>query len=290
MNVYYQKYIKYKTKYLEIKYGGSGKGKKKNKSQVAASAAPPPNVSSPPPIVSSPPPTVSSPPPTVSSPSPTVSSPPPKVPASPPIVLVSSPPPKVSASSAPSTPALSSGLPASVASQTPRQTPGSISSMAPEPSTPKFKVNPGSIQALIEIKDDLLCRLERCLDDRKFKIRAREQPKVKHQFYINIKKEGKDYAHFSFHYPDESKDAMDEFESDTLHLKLDFNQDIVFNLVKIDGNYRLQSSLDDFEIESYITPKEYSVVKKIIACFELIFNRQEYRKIFDEPTVRRLNF
>jgi hypothetical protein len=28
MNVYYQKYIKYKTKYLEIKYGGSGKGKK----------------------------------------------------------------------------------------------------------------------------------------------------------------------------------------------------------------------------------------------------------------------
>jgi len=264
MNVYYQKYIKYKTKYLEIKYGGSGKGeKKKNKSQAA--------------------------PPKVSSPSPTVSSPPPKVPESPPKVSAS-PPPKVSASSAPSTPALSSGLPASVASQTPRQTPGSISSMAPEPSTPKFKVNPGSIQALIEIKDDLLCRLERCLDDPNFKIRAREQPKVQHQFYINIKKKGKDYAHFSFHYPDESKDAMDEFESDTLHLKLDFNQDIVFNLVKIDGNYRLQSSLDDFEIESYITPKEYSVVKKIIACFELIFNRQEYRKIFDEPTVRRLDF
>ena len=270
MNVYYQKYIKYKTKYLEIKYGGSGKGKKKNKSQVAASAAPP----------------------KVSSPSPTVLSPP-KVPASPPKVSAS-PPPKVSASSAPSTPALSSGLPASVASQTPHQTqyqtPGSISSMAPEPSTPKFKVNPGSIQALIEIKDDLLCRLERCLDDPNFKIRAREQPKVQHQFYINIKKKDKYYAHFSFHYPDDSKDAMDEFESDTLHLKLDFNQDIVFNLVKIDGNYRLQSSLDDFEIESYITPEEYSVVKKIIACFELIFNRQEYRKIFDEPTVRRLDF
>jgi hypothetical protein len=162
--------------------------------------------------------------------------------------------------------------------------------VAPEPSTPKFKVNPGSIQALIEKKADLLCKLEKCLDDPTFKIRAKEQPKVQHQFYINIKKDNKDYAHFSFHYPDDSKDAIDNFDVDTLHLKLDINKDIVFNLVNYEGNYRLQSSMDDYVITSYIGIDEFEIVKKIIACFELIFNTQEYRKIFEEPAVRRLDF
>jgi len=255
MNVYYQKYIKYKTKYLEIKYGGNGKGGKKSKSKAEAEALP-----SVPPIVSA-------------------SSAPPV----PPTVSASS------ASSAPSTPAQSIVLPASVASQTPHQTPGSISSVAPEPSTPKFKVNPGSIQALIEKKADLLCKLEKCLDDPKFKIRAKEQPKVQHQFYINIKKDNKAYAHFSFHYPDESKEVIDNFEVDALHLKLDINKDIVFNLVNYEGNYKLQSSMDDCVIRHYIG-EEFETVKKIIACFESIFNTQEYRKIFEEPTARKLEF
>ena len=237
MNEYYHKYLKYKIKYFEIKYG-SGKREEKNKSQEAASSLPP----------------------------------------------------TVSASSAPSTPTQSRGLPASVSPQIQHQTPESISSVAPEPSTPKFKVNPGSIQALIEIKDDLLCRLIRCLDNPDLKITAKEQKTVKHQFYINIIKNGKKYAHFSFHFPDEAKEALDIFDVDTLHLKLDFNKNIVFNLVKYEGNYRLLSDMDDCLIETNIGIDEFNIVKKIIACFELIFNTKEYRKIFEEPVVRKLNF
>ena len=80
------------------------------------------------------------------------------------------------------------------------------------------------------------------------------------------------------------------FDVDTLHLKLDINKDIVFNLVNDNGYYRLQSNMDDCVIIHYIGEDEFGIVKKIIECFELIFNRKEYRKIFEEPVVRILDF
>ncbi len=128
------------------------------------------------------------------------------------------------------------------------------------------------------------------MDNPDFKITTKEQKTVQHQFYINIIKNGKKYAHFSFHFPDEEKEALDMFDVDTLHLKLDINKDIVFNLIKYEGNYRLLSNMDDYVIETYISEDEFKIIKKIIACFELIFNREEYRKIFEKPVVRKLNF
>ena len=116
MNEYYHKYLKYKIKYFEIKYGGKGKKKL-------------------------------------------------AVPVSP----------------IPTTP-YSTPLPPD---------PTSGFSIITGPSTPKFRLKPESIQALIVIKDDLLCRLIRCLDDPDLKITAKEQKTVKHQFYINIKKKAK---------------------------------------------------------------------------------------------------
>ena len=222
MNDYYQKYIKYKTKYFEIKYGGSGSGKVKKVPPHKLAVQPAPKSGS------------------VQSLSPQLTPPPsPKT-----LTLYASSAP----SSAPSSTQSSapSSAPSSTQSSAPspipltpiqytrlQDDPTSAFSTVTGPSTPKFIVNPASIDDLITNKDDLLEILRTCIDPSAFIITAREQKKVKRQFYINFEKEGKQYAHFSFHFPDESKEAMDVFEVDTLHLKLDIHKNIVFNLVNI---------------------------------------------------------
>ena len=178
------------------------------------------------------------------------------------------------------------------------------SSVNVEPPTPKIIVEPVLLSRLIPKKDELVCILSACSNLSQYKIKAKNTKMNNSQLYINFEKEKekKDFAHFSFHYPiddenyDEDSDEdskpklYDIFESDTFHLKLDIAKNIVFNLVLEGDNYKLKSKLDDCQIISKINQVNFNDVKKIIECFEIIFNSDEYKKIFKNPAARKLLF
>lgn len=244
MNDYYAKYIKYKTKYLEIKYGAGKRKKRKNKS-VSASKTP------------------------------------------------------VTPLHAPATPARAPATPV-YALTTPQgtsltKTPSSnlsISSMgAVTESPPKLEIVTNSLYMLIENKDDLVCLLSSCPSLSNYDITSR--PTANMHLYINFKKRGdvSDFAHFSFHYPDESesdKKLNDMFEANTFHLRSDINRDIIFNLILDGEKLVLRSKMKEKNLIKKIDKSKYDELVKIKVCIEKILNMSDYKGKIINPTARKL--
>jgi hypothetical protein len=226
MNDYYHKYLKYKTKYIEIKYGGRRRRRKKN------------NLSSETPTKLKPQ--------TFSTPSES---------------LVKTPTP-------------SKTFPSTLAYR----------------GTPVSNIESNTLDRLIENKDELFCLLSSNPTLSNYKITTRNTKKIKSQLYINFEINKKDFAHFSFHYPDDEPNMRfeDEFEASIFHLKLDQNNKIVFNLDERD--FKLKSKFDDYQIEEIIGKENLIEVKKIITCFEEIFSSDKYKKILGNATARQLQF
>ena len=237
MNDYFHKYIKYKTKYLEIKYGG-----KRKKKPVASGAA----------------------------------------------------------ASGAAASAVSAATPAKLHHSTPKNkvssinTPGSnlstSSTDAVSASPPKLKIAPKSLEILIENKDDLVCLLSACPFLSKYDITSR--PTATRHLYINFKKKGdvSDFAHFSFHYPQEEEESKiyDMFVANTFHLKLDIFPDIVFNLILDGGRLVLQSKMKPKNIIKKITNSIYDELVNIKNCLEKILNMPDYKNTIIEPVSRQL--
>jgi hypothetical protein len=141
---------------------------------------------------------------------------------------------------------------------------GTPSSTTAAPSTPQQMIEPVLLTRLIEKKDEFVCLLLECLNSSKYKITARATKTIRAQLYIDIKKNKKDFVHFSFHYPDEEVGLQDMFVANTFHLKLDINQDIVFNLFLENDIYKLKSKLDNCEIILKIGDVNFNDVKEII--------------------------
>ena len=243
MNDYYHKYIKYKTKYLEIKYGAGKREKKK-----AISVKLPQPVGTP-----------------VKLPQPVGT------------VLTS----------APATPQQFS------LTETPSSTRSDLSvssNSADTDSPPQLKIEPKSLEILIENKDDLVCLLSSCPSLSDYDITSR--PTTKWHLYINFKKKGdvSDFAHFSFHYPEEEEKSKiyDMFVANTFHLKLDLFPDIVFNLILDGDSLVLQSKMKPKNIIKKITKPNYDELVNIKNCLEKILNIPEYKKTIKEPVIRRL--
>jgi hypothetical protein len=258
MNVYYQKYIKYKTKYLEIKYGGSGKGKKAQSTPPAQKQVQPALSIQPPPPrtpVTQPPQTLGK------SWAAIVTTPvaqPPQPPQTPDTSFVITP---------------SKGL-------TPGSTVGEASS------TPRLEIDSITVESIIEKKSKLTKLLTKCLLD--YVIR----PKITGEFYINFKKNDKptDFAHFSFHVPDhESLNLQDIFSVNSFHLKLN-NPEITYNLRIEDGNLVLQSIKEEQEIISLIGCENYYELIKIKNCLENILNKTEFKSSIEHPVSKILKF
>ena len=233
MNNYYHKYIKYKTKYLEIKYGGKGKTKKLAASGAAAVVATPKAA-----VVATPPST-----------------------------------PKAAAVVA---------------------TPSSISSISSTtvatPSTPQLDIVKLSLERLIDNKDELVCLLSSCPALSDYDITSR--PTATMHLYINFRKKGElvDFAHFSFHNPEDSSLNLklgDMFEANIFHLKLDKYNGIVFNLVPDGNSLKLKSKLEEKIIRNKIKD-DFSELNKIIACLEKILNNHEYKGIITNPVAKNL--
>jgi len=262
MNVYYQKYIKYKTKYLEIKYG-AGKKKSKNKLPIALPAS-----------AATETPTKLAPSASAATVTPTKLAP--------------------FASAATATPAVLATpqeTPKFSTVKTPSSTLSDASDRAYTNSTPKLKIQSSSLTTLINKKDDLVCLLSSCPSLSNYVITSRLTG-TEH-LYINFIKKGekKAFAHFSFHYPADEveSDIYDMFVPNTFHLRLDKNRQIVFNLI-MDQHEKLvlESKIDPQEIICIITEPNYAELIKIKDCLEQILNMPEYKGIITEPTARRL--
>jgi len=260
MNVYYQKYIKYKTKYLEIKYGGKGKKTAQTPASIesAASAAPA---------------TIAS----AATVTPTKSASAPLAPATPTVLATPS--------------VLATPQEQDTTIRTPSSTSSDATNIAYTNSPPKLEIQSSSLTILIEKKDDLVCLLSSCLSLSNYVITSRST--VTEHLYINFKKKGEknDFAHFSFHYPADEveSDIYDMFVPNTFHLRLDKNRQIVFNLI-LDQHEKLvlESKTDPQEIICIITEPNYAELIKIKDCLEQILNMPEYKGIITEPTARRL--
>jgi len=300
--VYYQKYIKYKTKYLEIKYGGSGKGEKPKKS-----VRPPPQtpIAQPPrtPVALPPPRTPVAQPQQPPPPHTPVAQPPPRTPVAqppPPRTPVAQPP------QPPQTPVKSWAAIVKTDPQTPNtsfvRTPGR--GLTPDStervlsSTPRLEIDSITVASIVDKKKQLTDLLQRCLSD--YDIRQ-HKTKIKGEFFINFKKKDKteEFAHFSFHIPDDpaslnlddptSLNLGDRFSINAFHLRLNNYPDIVLNLREEDGKLVLQSMKEEEEIISIIDC-DYHELIKIKNCLENILNRPEFRSSIQHPTVKKLSF
>jgi len=250
MNNYYHKYIKYKTKYFDIKYGG-----KKPKKPKIINATPQAETQS-------------------------------AIQAETQAEIQSVIQSTTKSATPPSTPQqnLSSIL-----------TPSPISSIsstavASIPSTPKLEIDKLSLERLIKNKDELVCLLSSYPDLSDYDITSR--PTVKMHLYINFKKKGEvsDFAHFSFHNPEENSLRLgDMFEANTFHLKLDNYDGIVFNLVLDEEQLKLKSKLNTKSIKKIIKG-DFSELKKIITYLEKILNLDEYKVIITDPIVKKILF
>jgi hypothetical protein len=253
MNVYYQKYIKYKTKYLEIKYG-AGKSKKKKKSPAsAASAAPETPVK----LASAAPET--------------------------PVKL---------ASAAQATPSVQITPQQFSIVKTPESNFSTSSDVAVKDSPPTLVIQYNSLNTLIEKKDDLVSLLSACPELSNYDITSRSTSTGHLYINFKKKVERKNvFAHFSFHYPADEveSDIYDMFVPNTFHLRLDKYRQIVFNLI-LDQHEKLvlESKTEEQDIICIITELNYDELIKIKNCLEKILNIPEYKGIILNPTARQL--
>jgi hypothetical protein len=265
MNDFYHKYLKYKTKYLEIKYGGSGKGKTQNKSALTPVAQQLQIT----PVAQQPPRTP-------------VAQQPPKTSAMSWASVVSSNPktPKTTFVSSPGT-----GL-----------TPDSTERVPS--STPTVVVDNITVASIIGKKEKLTDLLQRCLSD----YVIRQNITKKREFFLNFRKNDKleDFAHFSFHFPDlppilnlddvASLNLGDNFSVNSFHLKLN-NPEIIFNLRMEENDHLvLQGMKEEQEIIRLIGCENYQELIKIKNCLETILNKPEFKSIIKNPVVKRLKF
>jgi len=255
MNNFYLKYLKYKKKYLNVKYYGGAKGKKKATSVAKESETVEEHVEPIADLTSAP----------ILTPSKAAHS----------MLGEDASPFLTPSDSFIKTPTPSKTIPSTLADR----------------GTPPSNIESNTLDRLIENKDKLFCLLSANPDLSSYKITTRNTKGIKSQLYINFEKNKKDFAHFSFHYPDDepNKRFGDEFEASTFHLKLDqFKYDIVFNLDEKD--LKLKSKLDDCQLEAIIGKNNLIEAKKIIACFEEIFSNDTYKKILGNATAKQLNF
>ena len=279
MNDFYHKYLKYKTKYLEIKYGGSGKGEKPKKSAPITPVAQPP---------------------------------PPRTPVQPSQITPVQPQtpvaqlPQTPVAQLPQTPVKSWASVVSRGPNTPDttfvRTPGK--GLTPDStervpsSTPTVAVDNITVASIIGKKKKLTDLLKKCLSDYDIRLNITK----KKEFFVNFRKndKSKDFAHFSFHIPDDpaslnledaaSLNLGDRFSINTFHLRLNNYLDIIFNLREEDGNFVLQGMKEEQEIIRLIGCENYYELIKIKNCLEKILNEPEFRRSIEYPTVKRLIF
>jgi len=292
MNDYYQKYIKYKTKYFEIKYGGSGTSTKlrswaevvKSRSALSIPQQPQPQSVLPQaPKSGSVQPAPKSVPlsrASVVKPLLPVQLPPPVQP--PPLL----PPP-------PSTPPMSTKPPPVTPGRglIPGLTPGSTVALPP---TPKLEIDSQTVESIIKIKDKILKLLKSCIFSSNYVIIDRIA--VNGDFYINFykKREHTSFAHLSFHNPTDSPSTLklnDMFDINAFHLRYDDKVNIFFNLRKYDNERLiLQSPMKEEEIIALIGCENYYELIKIKNCLEETLNRPKIRQNITDPVAKKLNF
>ena len=265
MNDYYHKYIKYKSKYINLIYGGVGTPTKEISTIKPRSWA---DVVKP----------KSTPQQPLQSPStpqrPPVQLPPPSTPP-----LFTKPPPVTPIA------ALYVGTPGY------GLTPDSTVAI---PSTPKLEIDQQTVESIIKNKDELIRLLKLCVSLSNYDITQRIAGN--RDLYINFKKKEEHtfFAHFSFHNPTDPPSTLklnDMFDINAFHLKYDEMDNIFFNLRKYDDERLiLQSPMNEEVIIALIGCENYYELIKIKNCLEEKLNKPKIRQNITHPVAKKLNF
>ena len=266
MNDYYHKYIKYKSKYINLIYGGVGTPTKETPTINRPSWASVVKQSSNPQQTPSP-------------------QQPPQLQPHQPLPPVQPPPP--------STPPQSTKPPPVTPGRglTPGLTPGSTVAL---PSTPKLEIDLQTVESIIRSKNKLIKLLKSCVSLSNYDITQRTSGIG--DFYINFKKKGEliNFSHFSFHNPTDPPSTLklnDRFDINPFHLRYDSLDNIFFNLRKDDDERLiLQSPMKEEDIIALIGCENYYELIIIKNCLEEILNKPEIIKNIIEPIARALKF
>jgi hypothetical protein len=293
MNDYYHKYIKYKSKYINLIYGGIGTPTKEIptidrpswaevvKSKSTSPVQQPPSTPQQPPSTPQQPPSTPQQPPSTPQQPPSKQQQPPSTPQQPPSnSSLSTKPPPVTP-----TTALYVGTPGS------GFTPGPAEAL---PSTPKLEIDQQTVEIIIRSKDELIKLLISCGSLSNYDIT--ERTSRNRDLYINFQKKGEHtyFAHFSFHNPTDPPSTLklnDMFDINGFHLRYDNNSDIFFNLRKYDDERLiLQSPMNEEVIIALIGCENYYELIKIKNCLEEKLNTPEIKKYITDPVAKKLNF
>jgi hypothetical protein len=248
MNDYYHKYIKYKIKYFDIKYG-AGKNKKPVPAQLPPAPVPAPL---PPAPVPAPPVPV---PPLLAPPVPPVTPAPPS--------LVQTPPSNFSTSS-----------------DIPNSPPSPQLVIAPR-SLDKLIENNNELVCLLSscqsLSDYNITSRKTVKNHLYINFIKKGNSTVFAHFSFHYPQEESSNLRLS-----------DMFEANTFHLKLDNYNGIVFNLVLDEDRLVLQGNMEPTKIKKEITEPNYDEIVKIKNCLEEILNKPKYKNYIINPLVTRL--